>query len=119
MSTAALALAESALARRELPEYFRLNQRIHERILDAAGNPTLARMYRGLAGRIRRARYVANMSQARWDQAVEEHETILEALASRDGPALAAILKAHLHTKCETVKESLLAESEPATGRQN
>jgi len=96
--------------RRELAPYFRLNQRIHELILAAAGNGTLNQMYRGLAGRIRRARYVANMSPARWAQAVAEHEAILEALAARDGPSLSRILKDHLENKCETVKESLLAE---------
>ena len=106
-------------ARRELPEYFRLNQRIHERILEIAGNATLSRLYAGLAGRVRRARYVANMTQARWDQAVEEHEAILEALAARDGPRLAKILKAHLANKCETVKESLLAETEPSAARRS
>ncbi len=97
--------------RGELPEYFRLNQRIHEAIMAAARNPTLSRMYRSLAGRIRRARYVANMSQARWDQAVAEHEAILAALERRDGAALGRVLKAHLRNKCETVKESFLALS--------
>lgn len=99
--------------RRELPEYFRLNQRIHERILEIAGNATLARMYRSLAGRVRRARYVANMTQARWERAVEEHEAILDAVSRRDGPRLARILKLHLQNKCETVKESLRHEGEP------
>ena len=36
-------------------------------------------------GRIRRARYVANMSSERWSQAVKEHEEMLNALAARDG----------------------------------
>ncbi|MFQ5773002.1 MAG: GntR family transcriptional regulator [Kiloniellaceae bacterium] len=99
--------------RRELPQYFRLNQRIHGLIMDAAHNPTLTRMYRGLSGRIRRARYVANMSKARWDRAVEEHEAILDALAHRDGIRLARILKLHLQNKCETVKDSLLMEGAP------
>ena len=94
--------------RAELPEYFRLNQAIHELIMDAARNATLSRMYRGLAGRIRRARYVANMSQARWDQAVREHEAILAALEKRDGPALGRLLEEHLRNKCETVRESYL-----------
>lgn len=95
--------------RKELPQYFRLNQRIHELIMDAAGNATLTRMYLGLAGRIRRARYVANMSKARWDQAVEEHEAILLALSHRDAARLSRILKQHLQNKVETVKESLEA----------
>ena len=77
---------------------------------DLTFTPTLARMYRSFAGRVRRARYVANMSKARWDQAVEEHEAILDALSRRDGARLAEILKKHLHNKCETVKESLLME---------
>ncbi len=94
--------------RGELPEYFRLNQRIHEAIMAAARNPTLARLYRGLAGRVRRARYLANMSKPRWDQAVAEHEEILAALERRDGAALGQVLKAHLRNKCETVKESFL-----------
>ncbi len=96
--------------RGELTPYFKLNQQIHEKILAAAGNTTLAVQYRGLAGRIRRARYVANMSGARWAQAVAEHEEILAALIARDGPALGAILRRHLGNKCETVKDSLLAE---------
>jgi DNA-binding GntR family transcriptional regulator len=106
--------------RGELGPYFKLNQRIHEKILEAAGNPTLAQMYRGLAGRIRRARYLANMSPRRWAQAVEEHEQILEALARHDGPALGVLLRGHLANKCETVKESLLAEDDEraqGTGR--
>ncbi len=98
--------------RKELPQYFRLNQRIHEAIMDAAGNATLTRMYQGLAGRIRRARYLANMSKARWDQAVEEHEAILSALAQRDAARLGRILKQHLQNKGETVKESLAADGD-------
>lgn len=96
--------------REELPEYFRLNQKIHEKIMEAANNKALATVYRGLAGRIRRARYIANMSRSRWAKAAEEHEAILEALERRDGTALARILKEHLRNKCDTVKEALLAE---------
>ena len=97
--------------RGELAPYFRLNQQIHERILEAADNPVLTNLYRGLAGRIRRARYQANMSAERWAQAVAEHEEILAALEARDGAALGAILKRHLRNKCETVKEALALES--------
>lgn len=101
-------------ARGELDDYFRLNQRIHERIMAAAGNPTLAQLYRGLSARIRRARYLANISRPRWDQAMAEHEEILAALARRDGPTLARVLRSHLMNKCQVLKESILAlETEP------
>ena len=94
----------------EMQSYFRLNQSIHEAILNATRNETLKSVYRGLAGRLLTARYVANMSEERWAQAVDEHEAILESLKARDGRRLARILKEHLATKLETVK-SWLAKS--------
>lgn len=95
--------------RRERPPYFDLNQQIHEKILDAARNSTLTAAYVNLSGRIRRARYTANISATRWAQAVAEHEEMLEALDARDGARLAEILKRHLRNKCETVKAALAA----------
>jgi DNA-binding GntR family transcriptional regulator len=44
--------------------YFKINQEIQGRIVSAARNQTLANLYRALAGRIRHAWYLANMSQA-------------------------------------------------------
>lgn len=95
---------------RDLPNYFRLNQAIHQGILQAAGNDTLSSTYDSLAGRISRARYMANMSALRWAKAVEEHGQILEALERRDGPALSAILRSHVMTKFETVKSAFELE---------
>lgn len=96
-------------ARRELRDYFALNQQIHEAILKAAANPTLEAQYRSLAGRIRLARFRANMTSARWDQAMREHEEILKALEARDGAKLSAMLRGHLENKRETVKQSIRA----------
>ena len=93
--------------RRQLKPYFQVNQEIHEKILSASANPLLLQMYQTLAGRIRRARYVANMSDERWTQAVKEHEEMLNALAKRNGAALSDVLKRHLKNKCETVKSHL------------
>ena len=93
--------------RRQLPEYFRLNQAIHEAIVDAAENPVLKATYLGLSGRIRRARYLANMSDERWAAAVAEHEKILAALSERDGEKLARILDTHLKNKSIVVRDNL------------
>ncbi len=93
--------------RGELMPYFRLNQEIHGKIFEVAGNRTLMSVYRGIAGRIRRARYVANNSKSRWAEALDEHEQILTALETRDGDALGTILKDHLRKTCETVKQAL------------
>lgn len=94
-------------ARRDLDSYFRFNQRIHEAIMASTRNPALARIYVGLAGRVRHARKAANMSQARWDDAMEEHRQILEALERRDGETLAALLRRHLINKQEALKETV------------
>jgi DNA-binding GntR family transcriptional regulator len=91
--------------RREIRDYFALNQQIHGKIMEATGNATLGELYASLAGRIRLARYRANFSHPRWDQAMVEHEEILEALSERDGPGLTRILKTHLENTCTSVKE--------------
>ncbi|MGQ9367918.1 GntR family transcriptional regulator [Azospirillum sp. ST 5-10] len=110
----------AAYARRDRREYFRLNQAIHAAILAAADNPVLTTMYASLAARIRRVRYMANMEQERWDQAVREHEQILDALTRRDATRLAAELRAHLEHKCAVVLASgaIEAEEERATAAE-
>ncbi len=94
--------------RGELSEYFRCNQRIHEAIMEASGNPVLIHLYRTLSVRIRRARYMANLSRERWDQAVAEHEEILAALQARAGARLGRLLREHLRHKADVIKAVLL-----------
>ena len=56
--------------------------------MSAARNQTLTNFYRALAGRIRHARYLANMSQARWARAVYEHQqNSCRARGSRRAPS--------------------------------
>lgn len=95
----------------ELQRYFAVNQAIHQAILAAARNQTLAHHYAQLAGRVRLARYRANMSDRRWAQAVAEHERMLAALRARDGSQLGRILKAHIAHKLEAVREALAAHT--------
>ena len=95
----------------DLVGYFELNQRIHQGILDAAGNPTLTQMQRALAGRVRRARYMANMTPERWAKAVAEHEDIIRAIEGRQAERLGLLLKTHLANKLVTVREALTGEA--------
>lgn len=96
--------------RQELPEYFKLNQQIHERIVEASGNTVLVETYRRLVGRIRRHRYIANLTTQRWDQAIREHEEMLEALEARDGARLAATLRRHLDNKRTAARAATTAD---------
>jgi len=90
-------------ARGDLAGYFRCNQAIHLAIVAASGNATLAATYRTLNAHVRRARYLANLSRGRWDQAVAEHEEILAALVARDGARLQRLLSEHLGAKMTAV----------------
>ena len=94
-------------ARGDLAGYFKFNQAIHIKIVEAAGNAVLANTYRQLNACARRARYMANLSKERWDEAVREHEEILRALVERDAPRLKALLRDHLAAKLAAVLGAL------------
>src|SRR3990170_5808929 len=86
---------------RDMHGYFRINQLIHHKIVEAARNATLLSAYANFAGRIRRVRYSANFARKRdrWGEAMREHETILDALRRRAGSELSDILFKHLRNK--------------------
>jgi DNA-binding GntR family transcriptional regulator len=94
-------------ARGDLPNYFRANQAIHQRLVEECGNRILTATYEGLNTRIRRFRYRANFSPERWGRAVAEHAEMLEALTARDGLRLGRLLSQHLVNKAEAVRAGL------------
>ncbi|MEL6478738.1 MAG: GntR family transcriptional regulator [Pseudomonadota bacterium] len=83
----------------DLAGYSAANAAIHTLILDAAANPLLTQMLKSLDGRVRRARYMVNLSGVRWSAAVAEHARIFEAMESRNGDVLGEILKDHIANK--------------------
>ena len=94
---------------RNMHDYFRCNQLIHQKIVAAARNAALSSAYASLAGRIRRVRYAANLAQKRdrWGEAVREHEAILDSLRRRDALELSDILFRHLRNKQAAAVEYL------------
>lgn len=95
--------------RRDMHNYFRANQRIHEKIVEASRNETLRTAYANFAGRVRRVRYSANFARKRqrWGEAMREHEAILDALRRRAGSELSDILFHHLRAKRTAALEHL------------
>jgi DNA-binding GntR family transcriptional regulator len=93
--------------------YFAANQAIHEAIIAAADNGMLTVMYESLRGRIRPARFMANVTRERWDQAVREHGEILGALSRRDGVRLRGLLKEHLRHKYQALIASAEKSARP------
>lgn len=85
----------AAHAAGDLMSYFQINQTIHQRMVDAARNPVLSRIYAAECARIRRYRYAGNQDRSRWGLAVKEHGEMLNALKERAGPLLREMLKKH------------------------
>ncbi|KIN60535.1 Transcriptional regulator, GntR family protein [Sulfitobacter noctilucae] len=100
--------------RRDLDAYFSINQKIHRAILMAARNDTLTASCQALSLRMQRARYLANMTEGRWYDAVQEHERILQYLLARDGENLAQTLLEHMEAKRQSVVRWLQAQEQEA-----
>ena len=90
-------------ARRDLPEYYRLNRAIHDRIGAAARNAQLDALSHTINLRIQNLRFRSNLDQHKWDGAVREHQRMVELLRARDGAALAALMREHLRHKADAV----------------
>ena len=96
-------------ARRDLPGYFRANMQIHAKINAAAKNPVLTETFQRLNQRIYSTRYRSNLSNERWDKAIEEHAEVLRLLEARDGAALRVLLTRHLLNKRDAIVAELKA----------
>lgn len=102
---------------RNLAEYFHCNRAIHLAIVRASRNRELADIYRKMAARLVGARYMQNYSQERWDNAMHEHELILQALLARDSERLKGALATHLTNKVESMR-AWLPEDDPTVDRE-
>lgn len=99
----------ACFARRDLSGYYRINARIHTAINDAARNPVLASTYRSINARVQSLRFRTNQNEAKWKNAVAEHERMVEALAAHDAAAMRTLMIGHLNRKRDTVLELLRA----------
>lgn len=91
---------------RERNEYFETNQHIHRLIIELAGNDTLTQLHHQLMNRVSRGRYLAIGMQHRWEESVDEHRALLDALRARNAELAGRILAEHvLHTGGTLAKE--------------
>lgn len=96
-------------ARGDLAGYFKFNQAIHLKLVKSSGNSLLYQIYGQLNANVRRARYMANLTRQRWDEAIREHAEILAALGARDAARLKALLADHLAHKLASVIGAIAA----------
>ena len=107
----------AAFTRRDLSNYYRLNALIHAAINDAAKNPVLTTTYKGINARVQSLRFRTNQNEAKWKRAVQEHETMVQALGAHDGAAMRKVLVEHLVNKRNTVIDLLRSgDIYPQTG---
>ena len=85
-------------------EYFKLNQQVHNMIVELAGNSVLSATHASLMVKARRARYFAIMSQDRWEESVREHAQIIEAFAARDAQTAGKLILKHVRKTGDVVK---------------
>ena len=87
---------EQQFEARDLLGYFKTNQAIHSRIMQAANNGILLETHQALCNRFVRYRFAGNRSEERWHKAVLEHQHILMAIEDRDAARLRYLMQAHV-----------------------
>lgn len=94
--------------------YFQANQDIHNALIEGAGNDILETHHRMLEARVRRARFMVNLSDERWAQAIDEHEEMMGKLRKRDAEGLGRLMKTHMMNKLAAHIKALDAEDTSA-----
>jgi DNA-binding GntR family transcriptional regulator len=92
-------------------DYFRLNQETHNFIVQLSGNSVLREIHANIMVKVRRARYLAILSVERWEESVQEHAGILEAMEARDVDLVGKRIRDHVFKTGEIVKQSFSPEN--------
>lgn len=98
---------EECYQKNDLSRYYRLNRKIHEQLLAASQNSLLEQVYTRLNRRIQNLRFQSNLDRKKWQNAMEEHLAMMDALTQRNAEQLAKLMQTHMTRKCETVIKEL------------
>lgn len=85
------------------PEYFELNQKIHDALVDMADNESLTMVHNTLSKRMRSLRYSGNSTPDNWRGALDDHELIAQALGQRDAKKMKKAVEAHFENTIKRV----------------
>ncbi|WP_299967871.1 GntR family transcriptional regulator [uncultured Roseobacter sp.] len=96
---------------RDRTSYFQANQDVHQALIRGAKNDILEGHHKLLAARVRRVRFMANLSDERWAQAIDEHENMMNRLRARDSGGLGQLMKLHMMNKFAAHIQALDAQS--------
>ena len=90
--------------KRDRLPYYKLNQQFHSKLSLYAGNGALSETQANLQARLKRIRFMGNQHADYWDDAVSEHQDMIDALKKRDGDRLGSILEEHILNSWMRVK---------------
>src|SRR3546814_3367526 len=105
---------QASNARRNRSSYYHVNCVMQDRSNAAGHNHLLSQVYKNINLRLQNLRFRSNLNHDKWDKAMREHLEMADALASRDGPRLAQLLRQHLRRKGEAVLENLKLAADTA-----
>lgn len=94
------------------PRYFELNSAIHEYLMLHSANEILLDTHARLMLRASRGRYLAILSGVRWSEAMEQHESLMQALRDRDAEAAFKIWRNHLTMTGEALLQTMQSQTE-------
>lgn len=103
-----------AVEARDTEHYYRVNERFHAIIYRQSGNAFLEEECRRLHRRLQPFRRVQLRLRGRLRQSMSEHEAILAALESGDGPAAAETIRAHVAVQGEKFHHLIASLKETA-----
>ncbi|AXI43986.1 GntR family transcriptional regulator [Sulfitobacter sp. SK011] len=96
--------------RDELRECFQADFEIHSFLVEKSASSVLRETHFTLMARARRGRYVALFSRARWDEAMIEHESFMEAIERRDAVSAGALVHRHVTRTGAVLRQTLIEE---------
>ena len=91
----------------DLEAYTRCDEELHERIVRLGDNSLVNDTYERVRSMNQQFRVLSLMSQRRFTESLDEHRTIIHALATGDVKTADIVNRRHLELACNTVKESL------------
>jgi len=84
------------------------DEAFHETLVQAAGNPEMARVHHEVTERIRIIRRLDFLKQVRIDATYDEHAKILRAIIARKGDRADLLLRAHIQASQVEVRKITL-----------
>lgn len=93
-----------------LEDYIDEDTALHKAIIELAENPVLTEMYELVYSRVQQFRIYSLISKQRFDESVDEHTAIVDAIINGDAAAAAKTNKLHLKLARAKIIEHLAAQ---------